>query len=73
MVNEQRQMGYEYGKYVCPIPEGDIDHAKVVGLLKAAGYDRDLCIEDESLGKFDQEARRANIQAAVTHLNQCIG
>jgi sugar phosphate isomerase/epimerase len=72
IVNVQREMGFEYGKYVCPIPEGDIDHAKVVGFLKAAGYDRDLCIEDESLGKFDQEHRRVNIQAAVDHLNHCI-
>lgn len=66
--NTQRELGYEYGKYVSPITEGDIDHAKVVGFLKAAGYDRDLCIEDESLGKYDEAGRRANIKAAVDYL-----
>jgi sugar phosphate isomerase/epimerase len=67
MRNVQRALGYEYGKYVCPITEGDIDHAKVVGFLKAAGYDRDLCLEDESLGKYDEAGRRANIRAAADY------
>jgi sugar phosphate isomerase/epimerase len=66
--NTQRALGYEYGTYVCPITEGDIDHARVVGYLKAAGYDRDLCIEDESLGKYDEAGRRANLKAAADYL-----
>ena len=45
-------------KYVCPIPEGDLDMAKIVGLLKKGGYRNDLCIEDESLGKFDIPTRQ---------------
>lgn len=72
MRNIQRELGYQYGKYVSPITEGDIDHARVVGLLKAAGYDRDLCIEDESLGKYDQEGRRANIKAAAEYLQSLL-
>lgn len=68
----QREMGYEYGRYVCPIPEGDIDHARVVRDLQAAGYDRDLCIEDESLGKFDLPTRRAHIQATADYLSSLI-
>ncbi len=67
MRNVEREIGYGYEQYVCPIPEGDIDHARVVGLLKAAGYDRDLCLEDESLGKYSMEERRANIRAAVDY------
>jgi sugar phosphate isomerase/epimerase len=55
----QREVGWEYGKYVCPIPDGDVDHARVVRILKAAGYDRDLCLEDESLGNWEGEERRA--------------
>lgn len=51
----QREVGLEYGKHVTTIPEGDVDHKRVVQILKAAGYDRDLCIEDESLGKFPRE------------------
>jgi len=70
--NTQRALGYEYGKYVSPITEGDIDHAQVVGFLKAAAYDRDLCLEDESLGRYDEPARRANIKAAADYLKRLI-
>jgi sugar phosphate isomerase/epimerase len=44
----QRPVGWEYLKYVCPIPDGDVDHSKVVSILSKAGYDRALNIEDES-------------------------
>lgn len=53
----QRAMGWEYGKYVSPIREGDIDHARVAQILKSAHYDGDFCLEDESLGKFSPEER----------------
>jgi sugar phosphate isomerase/epimerase len=67
----RREAGWEYGRYACPIPEGDIDHKRVVSLLRAAGYDRDLCIEDESLGRFDEPTRRAHLKAAADHLRAC--
>ena len=60
-----REMGYEYGKYVSPIHEGDIDHTRYFAALRKAGYDRDLCLEDESLGKFDVETRKANLRSAA--------
>lgn len=69
----QRALGYEYGKYVCPIPDGDLDMRRIVGILKKAGYQRDLCIEDESLGKFDVATRRAHIKAAIATLRAAIG
>ena len=47
----QREIGYEYGKYVSPIHQGDIDHTRYFAALRS-GYDRDLCLEDESLGKY---------------------
>jgi sugar phosphate isomerase/epimerase len=47
----QRPMGWKYGEYTCPIYAGDIDMARVVKILRAAGYANDLCIENESLGK----------------------
>ena len=65
----QRTLGFEYDKYVSPIMDGDIDHARVIEILKEYGYDRDLCLEDESLGKYDIEGRRTNIQAAVAYFN----
>ncbi len=65
IVETMREMGYEYEKYVSPIHEGDIDHKKYIDILKAAGYDRDICLEDESLGKYDIPQRRANLRNAA--------
>jgi sugar phosphate isomerase/epimerase len=59
----EREVGYEYGKYCCPIREGDIDHARYIATLRAAGYDRDICLEDESLGRYEPEQRKANLRA----------
>ena len=70
--NTQRQLGWEYGKYVCPLPDGDIDIAKVVGILKKAGYDGDLNIEDESLGKFPQEEKAKVLKRDVDHIKQIL-
>jgi sugar phosphate isomerase/epimerase len=56
-----REAGWEYGKYSCPLDEGDIDLAKVVGILAKAGYKGDVCIEDESLGKCANAAERADV------------
>ena len=55
----EREIGWEYGKYVSPLRDGDIDHRRVVQILKSAGYSRDLCLEDESLGKWAPEERVA--------------
>lgn len=66
---QQRPIGYEYGKFVCPIPDGDIDHKIVVGILKDAGYEGDLCIEDESLGKFAPEERRNVLKRDAEYLS----
>lgn len=69
--NSEREMGWEYGTYVSPIPEGDVDHAKVVGFLRAAGYDRDLCCEDESLGKAGSvEAKQAQVKVDCDYLKK---
>jgi len=57
----KRELGWEYGKYVSPIPDGDIDHGKVVGFLKAAGYTGDFTIEDESLGKYAEGEERLSV------------
>lgn len=68
----RRTAGWEYGTYVSPIPDGDIDHARVARILAAAGYTRDLCIEDESLDRFDAETRRRHLREAAQHLQNCI-
>jgi sugar phosphate isomerase/epimerase len=69
----QRALGFEYGKYVCPIPEGDLDMNKIVGFLKKARYQHDLCIEDESLSKFDIPTRQQNVKSAIAALRKAIG
>ena len=66
--NTTREMGWEYGKYVCPIPDGDVDHSIVVGYLRDSGYARDLCIEDESLGKFAGEERKKVLARDATYI-----
>lgn len=65
MRETQREVGYEYGKYASPIHEGDIDHSRYIATLKKAGYDRDICLEDESMGKYDKAQYRANLKAAA--------
>lgn len=52
----QRPIGWKYMEYNCPIDRGDIDFARVVAILRKAGYHNDLCVEDESLGKLSGPA-----------------
>lgn len=51
----QRPMGYKYGEYHGPIYDGDVDFRRVLDILQKAGYNNDLCIENESLGKKPPE------------------
>ena len=52
-----RPIGLDYGKYCSALDEGNLDLRRVVSLLRTGGYDRSLCIENESLGKFKEEER----------------
>ncbi len=58
--NVRRPMGWEYDKYNCPIYEGDIDYKRLLSILRKANYQGDLCVEDESLGKYP-DAERAGV------------
>ena len=69
---KQRKMGWEYGKYNCPIYEGDIDFRRVVKILLAASYGNDLCVEDESLEKFPATGRGAVLAKEIRHLKDCL-
>lgn len=69
---QKRDSGWEYGKYVSPIYEGDIDHKKVVAILKNAGYNGPLTIEDESLGKFDAEGRKEVLRKDAAYLKSLL-
>jgi len=68
-----REAGWEYDKYVSPIEEGDIDHAKVLRLLADAGYEGDICLEDESLGHFKPGPERvAVVERDVAYIKAII-
>jgi len=68
-----REAGWEYGTYVSPLDEGDIDHAKVLQILADAGYSGDICIEDESLGHYETpEERIAVLERDVAHVKNII-
>ena len=69
---KQREIGWKYGEYACPIPEGDIDHSRVIGFLKDAGYEGDICIEDESLGRFPEGERKGILQRDADYLKSLI-
>ncbi len=68
MRERRRPAGWEYGSCVCPLPEGDLDYARVARLLAASGYQGALAIEDESLAKYPPPERPALLQWALRYL-----
>lgn len=68
----QRPMGWKYGQYACPIYEGDIDFPRVVKILRDAGYQGALNIEDESLGKRTPQECQAILTREIQHLKSCL-
>ncbi len=68
--NVRRPMGWEYDKYNCPIYEGDIDYKRLLAILGRANYAGDLCVEDESLGKFPAGERAGVLQKELAMLKE---
>lgn len=66
--SKQREIGWDYKKYVCPIYDGDIDHGRVVKILKDVGFDGPLTIEDESLRKFDEQGKKDVLKKDADYL-----
>ena len=66
--NVRREIGWEYNKYDCPIYEGDLDFKRIVSILRKANYRGDLCVEDESLGKYAQNERADIIRKEIAFL-----
>lgn len=66
----QRPMGWEYAKYAAPIYEGDIDFKRVVALLREAGYQGDLCIENETLRRTEETQRLQVLKREVQLLRK---
>jgi sugar phosphate isomerase/epimerase len=72
LANMRRSIGLDYGKYCSPLDEGNIDLGRVVRTLRAAGYQRDFCIENESLNKYPADQRleilRRDVRALASAL-----
>lgn len=64
----QGHLGCTYGECSCPIDEGDVDHGRIFAMLKEAGYDGGLYIEDESLGKVSPPQREEIITRTIAYL-----
>ena len=60
--------GLSYREHSCPIDVGDIDHARMLSILKEAGYEGGIYIEDESLAKYDPSRRVENITRTIGYL-----
>jgi sugar phosphate isomerase/epimerase len=73
LAERTRDVGRDYGKYCCALGEGNLDLTRVVGILRTCGYDRDLCIENESLGKHPPEQKLAVLRRDVEALRAAIG
>jgi sugar phosphate isomerase/epimerase len=54
----QREIGWAYDEYASPLREGDIDIKRLIDVLHRAGYEGDLCIENEALSHFDLDGQR---------------
>jgi len=67
---KQRPVGWEYGKYCCPVYEGDIDFDRVADILRHHGYRGSLCIENESLSRFEKPKRREILIKEVAFLRK---
>jgi sugar phosphate isomerase/epimerase len=70
--NVRRDIGWEYGKYNCPIYEGDLDFKRIVKILRKAGYQGDLCVEDESLGKYPANQQADILRKEIAMLKKLV-
>lgn len=67
-----REIGFEYKRYCCPLPDGNLDLRRIVQILRQNGYARDLCVEDESLFKVAEGERLSILKRDVRALAQCL-
>ena len=73
LAGRSRGIGEDYGKYCCALDEGNLDAKRIVSILRASGYDRDLCVENESLDKHPPDQRLAVLARDVAALRAGIG
>lgn len=69
---QQRPIGWGYEDNCCGPASGDLDWRRIVKILAAAGYRHDLCLENESLERYQPEQRLSVLQADVRALNEAL-
>jgi sugar phosphate isomerase/epimerase len=72
LANTRRAIGLDYGKYCCPLDDGNIDLSRVVRILRVASYQRDFCIENEALSKFPAAERLEILRRDVKSVAQAL-
>ncbi len=70
--NVVRKPGEGWPKVAAPLYVGDINLERVVDMLNKAGYDKDLTIEDESLGNFPREQRAEILRKDIEFVKRLI-
>jgi sugar phosphate isomerase/epimerase len=70
--DRRREVGHGYKEYCCGVDEGKLDLRRVLKILRDAGYDRDLCIEDESLFKVPPDRRVEALRRQVRALTDAV-
>lgn len=73
LAEKSRPVGLDYDKYCCALDEGNLELKRVVGILRTGGYDRDLCIENESLDKAPPAQRLDVLRRDVRAVREAIG
>ena len=63
-------MGWEYNRYSAPVYEGDIDFSKVAEILRKVNYQGDLCLENETLGKYPENQHAGILQKEIALLRK---
>jgi sugar phosphate isomerase/epimerase len=70
--NSKREPGEGWPDSAATIHEGDVDIGRIVRVLRAAEYDKDLALEDESLGKFPRDQRIGVVKQDVSFLRKLL-
>lgn len=70
--NTRRPLGWEYDRYVAPLYEGDLDYQRLAGILRRAGYQGDLCLENECLSHFPKDQHGEVLKKEIALLRRAV-
>ncbi len=69
---QRRDWCRDWPKEAKPVYEGDIDYRLVLQIMKDAGYDRDVTLEDESLSKYSTPEAIGILKKDAAYINDLI-